>query len=155
MCMGKRAAALALSTYIYLLVVLPSLEAVCAPAVWRYLMPCLYSSCERNEERRGNSLPQMPQAYCIFSACAWALTLWQTRFDIWLKPLPHNSHLYGRSFVCVKMWLRKLPAQNLYIAQVIKLHKIVEAVLSSSLRRSSTTGGGLKYQVKGLVVLWD
>lgn len=85
----------------------------CTLPVLRYLIPCLYSSCERKANLRGNSFPQTPHEYCILSTCACAFTLWQTKFDIWLKPLPHSSHLYGRSFVCVNTWLRKLPIKKL------------------------------------------
>jgi len=96
----------------YLFPAFGSFTADCALFVLRYLIPCLYSSCERKANRRGNSFPQTPHEYCILSTCACAFTLWQTKFDIWLKPLPHNSHLYGRSFVCVNTWFRKLPEKH-------------------------------------------
>lgn len=98
--------------FTYLFAVLGSFTADCALLVLRYFIPCLYSSCDRKANLRGNSFPQTPHEYCILSACACAFTLWQTKFDIWLKPLPQSSHLYGRSFVCVNTWLRRLPNVN-------------------------------------------
>lgn len=100
--------------YTYLFVVLDSfITADRALLVLRYFTPCLYSSCDLKANLRGNSFPQTPQEYCILSACACAFTLWQTRFDIWLKPLPQSSHLYGLSFVCVNTWFRKLPGKTI------------------------------------------
>lgn len=98
-----------------------SLIPVCTPAGCRYFIPCLYSSCDLKENRRGNSLPQIPHTCCIFSACAWALTLWQTKFDIWLNPLPQSSHLYGLSFVWVNTWFLKLP-DNGTVFNCCRLH---------------------------------
>lgn len=96
-------------TSTYFLMTLGSTMPGCTPAGCRYFIPCLYSSCDLKENRRGNSLPQIPHTCCIFSACACALTLWQTKFDIWLKPLPQSSHLYGLSLVWVNTWFLKLP----------------------------------------------
>lgn len=106
----------------YLFPALGSFTADCTLLVLRYLMPCLYSSCDRKANLRGNSLPQTPHEYCILSACACAFTLWQTKFDIWLKPLPHNSHLYGRSLVCVNTWFRKLPKKINFEKRFMTVH---------------------------------
>lgn len=109
--------------FIYLLALLGSFTADCALLVLRYFIPCLYSSCDRKANLRGNSFPQTPHEYCILSACACAFTLWQTKFDIWLKPLPQSSHLYGRSFVCVNTWLRKLPEKSNVNCRIFQVHR--------------------------------
>lgn len=110
-----------IATSTYFLMTFGSLIPVCTPAGCRYFIPCLYSSCDLKENRRGNSLPQIPHTCCIFSACAWALTLWQTKFDIWLNPLPQSSHLYGLSFVWVNTWFLKLP-DNGTVFNCCRLH---------------------------------
>lgn len=45
----------------------------------------------------------------LFQIFQLTFNLWHIKFDIWLNPLLHKSHLYGRSFVCVKIWFLRLP----------------------------------------------
>lgn len=115
-----------------------SLRSLGIPLGLRYLIPCLYSSWDRRANLRGNSLPHIPQEYCIFSEWAWAFILWQTRFDIWLNPLPHSSHLYGLSFVWVNTWFRKFPANH--------SHRICETNTEQNEQKADTEGGKMVNQ---------